>query len=68
MAARPNLNARFRTEAIGLFTALACMGAPSAHVSVAHAQSKPATTTATAADTTDPLGIALDAEARGELK
>lgn len=68
MAARPSLNTRCRTAAIGLFTALACMGAPSAGVSVAHAQSKPATTTATAADTADPLGIALDAEEKGELK
>lgn len=68
MAARPSLRTYFRTAAIGLFAALACMGAPSARVSVAHAQGKPASATASAADTTDSLGIALDAEEKGELK
>lgn len=67
-ARRKPLPTLIRTAATGLFAALACMGAPSALVSVAHAQTRTATTTATAADTSDQLGVALEAEEKGELK
>ena len=73
MAARPNilanvLRADLRAPAIGLFAALAAIGAPSALTSIAQAQLRGATTTATAADTSDQLSVALESEDKGELK